>query len=298
MTTHTAADAATTAPARARRRARSGGTRPVGPLGYVVLTLLGIFSLGPLVLFLFNALKTQSELAQHPLAPPTHPQWQNFVTAWQQANMGAGLENSVVIVGGTVLGVCFIAGCAAYAMSRLNLPGSGGVLMYLLVSSALPTQMFLVPLFYLWTRLGLYDTRFGLVVIYWAIFSPFATLLLRSFMLGLPRDFEEAARMDGANELTVLFRVVLPNVWPGFLTIALVTGLSAYNEFLFAVTFIQDSEKLPVATTFFSFQQGYTQNYVLISAAGLIMLVPMLLLFLALQRRFVEGVSSSGLGGA
>ena len=129
MTTHTAADAATTAPAHARRRTRSGGTRPVGPLGYVVLTLLGIFSLGPLVL------------------------WMKMTA----------------------------------------------------------------------NRNSLYPDR------------PVTS---------------------------------------------------------------EDSEKLPVATTFFSFQQGYTQNYVLISAAGLIMLVPMLLLFLALQRRFVEGVSSSGLGGA
>jgi raffinose/stachyose/melibiose transport system permease protein len=158
--------------------------------------------------------------------------------------------------------------------------------------------MFLVPLFYLWTKLNLYDSLFGLIVIYWGLFSPFATLLLRSFMITIPREFEEAARMDGAGELRVLFQVVLPNALPGFLTIALVTALSAYNEFLIAVTFIQDSSLLPVSTTFFTFQQGFTQDYTLIGAAGMIMVLPMLLLFLALQRRFIEGVSSSGLGGA
>jgi raffinose/stachyose/melibiose transport system permease protein len=158
--------------------------------------------------------------------------------------------------------------------------------------------MFLVPLFYLWSRAGLYDTQFGLILIYVGLFSPFATLLLRSFMLTMPKEFEEAARMDGAGELKILLRIVLPNALPGLLTIALVTGLSAYNEFLFAITFIQNSDLLPVSTTFFSFQQGFTQNFTLISAAGIIMIAPMLILFLALQRRFIDGLSSSGLGGA
>ena len=264
---------------------------------HVLLCVLALFALGPLVIFVFSALKTQSELATSPLSFPSSLQWSNFATAWERAYMGAGLFNSVIIVAGTVAGVCVIAGCAAYAMARLDLPGSGAFITYLLVTSSLPTQMFLVPLFYLWTSLHLYDTLFGLIVIYWGLFSPFATLLLRSFMLTIPREFEEAARIDGAGELRVLFRVVLPNAVPGFLTIALVTALSAYNEFLFAVTFIQDSFLLPVSTTFFTFQEGFTQDFTLIGAAGVIMVLPMLILFLALQRRFIEGISASGLGG-
>ncbi|MEN3269285.1 carbohydrate ABC transporter permease [Pseudonocardia sp.] len=289
-------------PAGAARGRGAGRPHPVtgrvSSLTYVLLCALLLFALGPLVLFAFSSLKTQSELATSPLSFPTSLRWSNFATAWEQANMGAGLLNSLIVVAGTVAGVCVIAGCAAYAMARLELPGSGTFITYLLVSSSLPTQMFLVPLFYLWTKLNLYDSLFGLIVIYWGLFSPFATLLLRSFMITIPREFEEAARMDGAGELRVLFQVVLPNALPGFLTIALVTALSAYNEFLIAVTFIQDSSLLPVSTTFFTFQQGFTQDYTLIGAAGMIMVLPMLLLFLALQRRFIEGVSSSGLGGA
>jgi len=286
-----------TGPTRADTATRGPATGGAGPFVYVVLCLLLLFALGPLVIFVFSALKSQSELATSPLSVPLTPHWHNFVTAWQQANMGAGLLNSLIVVAGTVGGVCVIAGCAAYAMARLDLPGAGTFTTYLLVTSSLPTQMFLVPLFYLWTSVNLYDSLFGLIVIYWGLFSPFATLLLRSFMLGIPRELEEAARIDGAGELRVLFRVILPIAAPGFLTIALVTALSAYNEFLFAVTFIQDSAKLPVSTAFFSFQQGFSQDYTLFGAAGVIMVLPMLLLFLALQRRFIEGVSTSGLGG-
>lgn len=280
-----------------RRPARRADRRP-SVLIPVLLTALAIFSLGPILLFTLNAFKTESELAAHPLGLPQSWKLTNFVTAWQQAGMAAGMINSVLVVLGTVVGVCIIAGCAAYALSRLEIRGGTSFITYLLVTSSLPTQMFLVPLFYIWSNLGLYDTRFGLILIYCALFSPFATLLLRSFLLTLPKEFEEAARMDGAGELKVLFRIVLPNALPGLFTVALVTGLSAYNEFLFAITFIQSSNLLPISTTLFTFQQGYTQNYALINAAGVIMIAPMLILFLILQRRFIEGLSSSGLGGA
>jgi raffinose/stachyose/melibiose transport system permease protein len=264
---------------------------------YTVLLLLALFAVGPILLFAFNALKTQSALASNPLGLPVHPQWHNFVDAWQQANMGVGLRNSALVVTATTLGVCVISGCAAYAMSRLRVPGGNFFIFYLLVTSALPIQLFLVPLFYLWTKLGLYDNLVGLVIIYWAIFSPFATLLIRSFMVALPKEYEEAARLDGAGDWRVLTRVILPMAWPGFLTAALVAGLSAYNEFLLAVTFIQSSDKMPVSTAFFSFQSGYTQNYTLVSAGGLIMVIPVLIAFLLLQRRFIEGYTSSGMTG-
>jgi raffinose/stachyose/melibiose transport system permease protein len=149
----------------------------------------------------------------------------------------------------------------------------------------------------LWAKAGLYDTRLGLILIYCGLFSPFGTLLLRSFMLGLPREMEEAARVDGAGELRVFTRIVLPNMLPGLLTVALTTGLSAYNEFLFAIAMIHSDNRMPLSTTFFTFQQGFTQNFTLISAAGFIMIVPMLVLFLLLQRRFINGLANSGMGG-
>lgn len=264
---------------------------------YAVLLLLAVFAIGPILLFAFNALKSQSQLAASPLGVPLHPLWHNFVQAWQQANMGVGLRNSTIVVTATAVGVCVISGSAAYALSRLRVPGSNFFIFYLLVTASLPIQLFLVPLFYTWTNLGLYDNLFGLVVIYWAIFSPFATLLIRSFMVALPKEYEEAARLDGAGDLRVLLQVVLPMAWPGFLTAALIAGLQSYNEFMLAVTFIQSSDKMPVSTSFFSFQSGYTQNYTLISAGGLIMVIPVLIAFLLLQRRFIEGYTSSGMTG-
>lgn len=271
------------------------GRRPTGIAGWCVLTVLLAFAIGPVIIFAFTSLKTQAEAAEHPLAPPTAPQWHNYVDAWRQAGLATGFVNSFVIVAGTVFGVLVVSWFAAYALARLRVAGEQAVVTYLLLIGALPMQLFLVPLFYLWTSLHLYDRQVGLILIYVALFSPFATLLLRSFMLTLPVELEEAARIDGAGELTIAARVVLPNVLPGVLTVALVTAISAYNEFLFAVTFLQSSELMPVSTTFFAFQQGYTQNAVLIAAAGVLMLLPLLILFMALQRKFIEGFAASGL---
>jgi raffinose/stachyose/melibiose transport system permease protein len=284
-------------PVRPRSR-RSPVSGRAGIPTYVALTCLAIFAVGPIVLFFFNAVKTQQDYGHSSLGLPRTWQWANFSAAWSQANMTAGIVNSFVIVVGTAAITCVVAGLAAYALARLQVRGGSIFMALLLVTSSLPAQMFLVPLFYAWAKAGLYDTRLGLVIVYVGLFSPFATLLLRSFMLTLPREFEEAARIDGADELSVLFRIVLPNSLPGLLTVALVTGLSAYNEFLFAVTFIQNPDLLPLSTTFFSFQQGFSQDYTLVSAAGFIMIAPMLVLFLVLQRRFIDGLSSSGLGGA
>ena len=274
------------------------GRRLTKPMFYVVLSMLALYSLAPLVIVVFTALKSEIGLAQNPIGPPVHFQWDNFVQAWQQGNIGVGMENSVILTFGTMVGVCIIAGSAAYAMARLDLPGANGVMVYLIFTSALPIQLFLVPLFFLWTHLHLYNTLIGVIIIYCAIFSPFATLLLRSFMLSIPRDYEEAARVDGASEVRVLARVTLRLVAPGFLTVALISGLSAWNNFIIAITFLQSPGVQPVSAALYAFQQGFSANYTLIAAAGILMLLPMLVLFLLLQRHFVAGIASGGLGGA
>jgi raffinose/stachyose/melibiose transport system permease protein len=278
------------------RAARAG--RLSRPIFYLVLAGLACYSVIPLVIVLFASVKSETELATNPLGFPHHLDWSNFATAWTQGNIGTGMMNSAIIAGGAIIGVCIIAGLAAYAMARLDLPGANTVIVYLIAVISLPIQLFLVPLFYLWSHLGLYNTRAGVIIIYCAIFSPFATLLLRSFMVSLPRDYEEAARIDGANELRVLWQVTLRLVAPGFLTVGLIAGLSAWNEFLIGVTFLQSSSLQPVSVALYSFQQGFSQNDALISAAGILMLLPMLGLFMLLQRHFIAGISSGGIAGS
>jgi raffinose/stachyose/melibiose transport system permease protein len=244
----------------------------------------------------FNSLKSVAEIGRNPLGPPLSPDFENFSNAWVQGNFATTMLNSTILTVGTIVGVCVIAGTAAYAMSRLDLPGTDAVLLYLFVASAIPFQIFLVPLFFLWSILQLTNTLFGLIVIYWAVFSPLATLLLRSYLVALPRDFEDAARIDGASELQVLLRVVLPLSWPGFLTIALVSGIAAWNEFLFAVTFIQDNNLKPIITSFWAFRSNFSTDWGLTSAAGIIVTCPSLYCSSSCSR-FISGLTAGGLKG-
>lgn len=281
----------TTLTAVTRKPRRSGGGFPA----YLVLIILALFAIGPLVALLFNAFKNNAEIGSNPLAPPTSLSLNNFTEAWTRGDFATTMRNSAIICLGAVVGTCLVAGLAAYALSHLRVPGGGAVVGYLFLGSALPVQLFLVPLFFLWVNLGLTDSILGLIIIYWATDAPFATLLLRSFLLKIPKDFVEAARLDGASDLQIARKVMLPLAWPGFLTVALIVGLWSWNEFFWAITFIHDPALRPISTSFMAFQDQYSTDWGLTSAAAIFMLGPVVLLFLLLQRKFVSGLTSGGI---
>jgi raffinose/stachyose/melibiose transport system permease protein len=286
-----AARPAPTAPASPRRSRRG---RPGFGI-YLVLVVLALFAIGPVVIIVFNSFKSNAEIGSNPLAPPSAVSLHSFAEAWSEGDFATTMRNSAIIVLGSVVGTTIIAGLASYALSHLSVPGGGAVLMYLFLGSALPVQLFVVPLFFLWIKLHLTDSLIGLIIIYWATDAPFATLLLRSFLVKIPKDYLEAARLDGASELQIATRVVFPLARPGVLTVALIVALWAWNEFFWAITFIHTPSLRPIATSFLAFQDQNSTDWGLTSAAALFMLGPVLLLFIFLQRRFVAGLTTGGL---
>jgi raffinose/stachyose/melibiose transport system permease protein len=264
---------------------------------YIVLGLLIFFAMGPLLVLGFNSLKNSAEIGRNPLGPPRQIMWENYPKAWEIGNFSSTTVNSGIVVAGTVIGVLVFGGMAAYSLAKLNLPGSNGFMLYLLVGSSLPVQLFLVPLFFLWKNMGLINNLFGLIIIYIALNSPFAIFLLRSYMLQLPPDFEDAARVDGANEWQVFTRVVVPLSWPGFLTAGLVVALAVWNEFFIATIFLTDQDLFTVVTSYYNFTTRFSRDWGLTSAAAMMMLLPILFIFLSLQRRFIEGLTQGGLKG-
>lgn len=263
-------------------------------LNYLVLILLVLFANGPLVVLAFNSLKSNAEVAQNPLGPPQTLQFENYPEAWRQGDFATTVRNSLLFVVGTVTGVLVLGGLAAYSLARLDPPGSNLFMVYMLGGSTLPIWLFLVPLYFLWNRLGLINTMPGVILIYIALNAPLAVFLLRSFMVQLPRDFEDAARVDGANELQVLTRVILPLSWPGFLTVGLVVALGVWGEFQIALIFIQNPDLFPVTTSFWAFTRRFSRDWALTSAAAMMMIAPLLAIFLILQRRFIEGLTQGG----
>lgn len=249
----------------------------------------------PVLMLFMNSIKTTSEIAQNPFGFPINPRLQNFPDAWQQGNFATTLGNSTILTVGTIIGTLALAGTAAYALARLKLRGGDFIGFYFMIGTSVPPQLFMIPLFFMWRQLGLVNSHFGLIIIYCALYSPFATFLLRSYMVALPEEFIEAARIDGATNWQVYRNIILPLSWPGFLTAGLVVGLSVWNEFLFGLTFLQKAELKPVSTSLFAFQQQFARDWGLTNAGSVIMIIPVILLFLLLQRRFIEGLTQGGL---
>jgi len=260
----------------------------------VALAVLALYAMGPLVVLVFNAFKTNTEIASNPLGPPLRPTFGNLAEAWELGNFATTLRNSAILAVGTALGVCIVSYLTAYALARL-LRRPTGMVLYLFVSTAVPAQLFIIPVFFFWTRVHLNNSLFGLMLIYWALFTPFGSLLLRAFLVSLPRDIDDAARIDGAGEWAVMTRVILPPARPGLLVVALTTGLFAWNEFFFANTLIDYEELKPISTSLLAFRGQFSRDWGLTSAGCLFMIGPVLVLFLVLQRRFISGLTSGSL---
>lgn len=262
---------------------------------YLILLLVSLYVVLPLLILGFNSFKTNMEIAVNPFGPPKNLQWSNYTKAWIQGRFGTAFRNSFVLVAISVIGVAFVAFPAGYALARYTPRGYDFFISYLILGSTIPNQLFIVPLFIAWSRLNLMDNLFGLSLIYIAKFTPFATFLVRAFLLSISKEFDDAARVDGASELQVLTKILIPMSWPIVLTVSLITAVRVWNEFFFAVTFIQNEALKPVATSLFAFQGKYNTNWGLTNAASVLTVLPVLFLFLLLQRHFIEGLTQGGL---
>lgn len=260
-------------------------------VNHFILILLTAFALAPIVILGFNSLKSRNEIGQNPLGFPQQIQLENFSNAWQQGKFSTTMRNSVLFVIGTVASVLVLGGLAAYSLARLNPPGADGFMLYMLIAATLPIWLYLVPLFTLWRTLGLLNNPIGLIMIYTALNAPFSIFLLRTFLLSIPRELEDAALVDGANRFQTLLRIILPLSWSGFLTVGLVVALAVWGEFQIALIFVHDPNLFPVTTSYFAFVNRFGRDWALTSAAAVMMIAPVIIFFLALQRRFIEGLT-------
>lgn len=264
---------------------------------HIPLIFLTILSLGPLIILLFNSLKSRFNIGLDPVGFPDKILFGNYVTAWQQSNFANHLLNSAILSVCTVIAVLVLGGSAAYALSRIQPKGSGAVMFYMLVVSSIPIWLYMVPLFFIWRNLGLLNSFLGLIIIYTAINSPFAIFLLRSYLLKVPKEIEEAAIIDGATRIQTLLRVILPITWTGFLTVGLVVAVGVWGEFQIAFVMIQDQDKMPITTSFYSFADTFGSDWTLTSAVGIMAIAPILALFLIFQRQFTEGLTQGSVKG-
>lgn len=259
------------------------------------LVLIGIASftsLLPIALAVMNSLKTTVEISNSPLALPARLHWENFTSAWMNAALGPSLLHSVEVAALTIILVCATAAPCAYVLARQQGRGWRLLTFYFMATITVPVQLYLYPLYFIFAKLGLVNSIPAVALIYTAMFSPFSIFLLRTYVLSIPYALEEASEVDGATPWQKFYYVILPMMRPGLLTVAIIVGLNAWNEFVIAVTFLQNNDNVTAIVKFYSLTGQYSTDWGEMLAAAVIIVLPVVLVFVLLQRRFIDGMTA------
>jgi raffinose/stachyose/melibiose transport system permease protein len=258
------------------------------------LISLGIVVIYPLVWMALNGFKTNSEIFGEPFALPTGFTLDNYISAWNQ-----GIRNyiatSIIVTLASAVCTVLVSAWTAYGLTRSKLPGKPFFVGLVLGGLMLSPTVAVIPLVRIMQKLGLYNTYWALIILYTAFRIPFTTFLIRAYMLGLPRDLDEAAVMDGASEGQIFWRVTLPLCKPILVSCVILHVLFAWNEYLFAMIFTSgaDVQTLPVGLT--SIMAKHGTNYAIVFAAMTLSALPILIVFFAAQRFFIRGLAE-GIG--
>ena len=219
------------------------------------------------------------------------PPLENFRSLFEPPYyLGRKLVNSTIVAFVTVMIAIPAATMAAYSFSRFRMVGETAMLVVVLATQFVPAVVIILPFFVMFRDLGLLDTRLGLIIVNLAIVMPFAIWMIKGFIDGIPLDTEEAAMIDGSSRLQVIRNIVLPMAAPGLLTAGIFCFIISWNEFLFALILTnKDSVTLPIGLALFKAEEGDLWN--LLSAAGIIIMVPMFVLALIIRNYFVQGMT-------
>lgn len=259
--------------------------------------VFGALFVAPFVWSVLASFKSPQEATRPPM-PPWPTDGFSLENYSQLANVGTGvlqpLMNSALVTAATVILTVLIATLAGYGFSRFRFPLRDGLFVLVLSTLMIPFQSILTPLFVLLTQLGLNNSLAGLVIVYVTLQMPFAVFMMRNAFDAVPRELEEAARIDGASEFDLLFKILGPLVAPGLVTVAIFAALGSWNEFLAALIFLTDQSKytLPLMITAIRSGRMGQIDWGIVQSSVTIMTVPCLLLFLLLQRYYMRGLMS------
>jgi multiple sugar transport system permease protein len=265
----------------------------------LVLGVLCLYYLLPFYWMLSSALKSVPELQRYP--PTWYPHdfvWANFDNATKVFPFWTFLKNTSIITAGTVIGVALTTPIVAYGFSRIPWPGRDQVFYVVLATVFIPYPALIVALFDIFAEFHWVNTFKPLIVPYFFCFipAPFWIFLLRQFFLQIPQEISDAAKIDGASEIRILFQIIMPQSWPALTAVSLFGALHAWNDFLGPLLYLQETKKytLSVGLTFFSSQTEHDIKFNLLMAASVLVILPVVALFLSFQRAFVEGVTVGG----
>jgi multiple sugar transport system permease protein len=289
-TVHTAAHPRGLSSRRNRVRVAKG-------IAYVICTLIALAYVFPLYWMISTALKTDAEVFLVPPSLwPAVPQWQNFPAATTYIPFWGYMMNTFIICALTILGTVVSCSLIAYGFARVRWPGRNIFFVIYLSTIMLPAQVTMIPLYIVYRQLGWVGTIWPLVVP--AFFGNVVyVFLLRQFMMTIPNELSDAARIDGANELGIFRRVVLPLLKPALASVALFTFVATYRDFLGPLIYLTDEKQWTISLGLKMFQNMFGFQWQLMMAASALTMVPMIVLFFLTQRTFIEGIALTGIKG-
>jgi ABC-type glycerol-3-phosphate transport system permease component len=276
---------------RRRYRTRHGVVRTVG---YVALTVLSVSTAFPFVWMVLTSLRASNTVFSEGLIPRSFTV-DAYVAVWTQVNLPRAFGISLWITAVTVIAVVFLATLAGYAFAKLDFPAKRVLYLTLLSTMLLPGTAVIVPLFLELKQFNLLDTSSGLILVYVGTSLPFAMFLMRAFFETLPAELADSARVDGANEFRIFWSVMLPLAGPGVATLVIFQFMFTWNEFILANTLLQTPEKLPLQPVLLSMQGQYSTNWPILTAALVISIVPIVVVYVRMQRQFVQGLTMGAL---
>ena len=285
--------------------ATAGGARGgsgSGALGavlfYVFLTIFILVSVFPLLWIFKMSIITRSELFQSPpTILPANPIASEYGQIFADPAFQQSLINSVIISGVTTVICLFFGSIAAYAIARLRFGFKGLIMTLILAISFFPGVAIIAPLFIQFSTFGIIDTLASVIITDVVFALPLTVWLLVAFFRELPKDLEEAAKVDGATTIQAFRKVIVPLAAPGVFTTAILTFIFAWNEFLFATTFLLTPETQPVTVVIPNFASQYTTDYGAQAAAAVVVTVPLVIMVLIFQRRIVSGLTAGAVKG-
>jgi ABC-type glycerol-3-phosphate transport system permease component len=274
-----------------RPRARQAAVRVAG---YVVLTALSVVTAFPFVWMVLTSIRPGNTVFTEGLIP-TSVTFEAYVQVWNGVDIPRHFLISFWITAVTVVAVVFLATLAGYSFAHLDFPAKKTIYLVLLSTMLLPGTAVIVPLFLELKQLSLLDTTSGLILVYVGTNLPFAMFLMRAFFETLPRELRDSARVDGAGEFRIFWSVMAPLIGPGVATLVIFQFMFTWNEFILANTLLQTPEKLPLQPVLFAMQGQYSTDWPVLTAALVLSVLPIVIVYVRMQRQFVAGLTMGAL---
>ncbi|MFB5678059.1 carbohydrate ABC transporter permease [Paenibacillus terreus] len=262
---------------------------------HAVLTLGAIMMIFPFLWTLSSSLK---DISQTFLVPPKwipDPfKWSNYMDSLTAMPFGRAYWNSFYITGVSVLATLLTASMAAYAFAKIRFPGANILFILFLSTMMIPRQVTMIPLYIIMTKIGWIDSHLSLIVP-GALFNAFAVFLLRQFIMGIPKEMEEAAFIDGAGSFKIYWRIIIPLIRPALAAVGIFVFLGSWNNFLDTLIFLNTPEKFTVPLLLNTFKGLYIADWPLMMAGTTISVIPVLIIYIVAQKQIIEGVTLTGI---